>query len=126
MKGIFVNENGGIPYAQAIVRGVKPIETRNKNMLSALVGERVAIIRTHRNKAPLVLGYATILWAEHCSKEYMDAIRSITLIPEGSEHDAGKSGKWCYYMADPVACDPFPLPFSAIRHGRSWCEFDND
>ena len=123
MKGIFVNENGGIRYAQMIVKGCKPIETRHRNMLSSLVGERVAIVRTHRNKTPVVLGYATILWAEHYSKEYMDAIRSLTLIPEGSEHDAGRNGKWCYYMADPVQCDPYPLPSSAVRHGRSWCEF---
>lgn len=123
MKGIFVNENGGIRYAQMIVKGYKPIETRHRNMLSSLVGERVAIVRTHRGKTPVVLGYATILWAEHYNKEYMDAIRSLTLIPEGSEHDAGRNGKWCYYMADPVQCTPYPLPSSAVRHGRSWCEF---
>lgn len=123
MKGIFVNENGGIHYAQMIVKGYKPIETRHRNMLSACVGERVAIIRTRRNKKPMVLGYATVLWAEHYSKEYLDAIRNLTLIPTGSEHDAGRNGKWCYYMADPVVCDPYPLPSSTVRHGRSWCEF---
>ena len=38
MKGIFVNERGGGFYARWIVDGNKTIETRNKDMLSALVG----------------------------------------------------------------------------------------
>ena len=124
MKGIFVNENGGIRYAEAIVKGIKPVETRSKNMLSACVGERVAIIRTRRNKKPTIVGYADITASWWCSKEMMDNIRDYTIIPEGSKYDSTSRGKWCYWMSKAEECDPYELPSSAIRHGRSWCEFD--
>jgi len=125
MYGIFVNENGGVRYAQAIVQRLKPVETRNRNMLSALVGENVAIIRTRRGKAPMVLGYATIYRATHETQKVMNSafMRKLTLIPEGSAFDSGAKGKWCYWLKDATTCDPYPLPSSAIRHGRSWCEF---
>lgn len=123
MKGIFVNENGGVPYAAAIVIGIKPIETRGKNMLSACVGEKVAIIRTRRNKAATVVGYAKIDKATFESASWLDAHRNQTLIPTGSAYDATTRGKWCYHLSAPETCMPYQLPLSAIRHGRSWCEF---
>lgn len=123
MYGVFVNENGGIRYASAIVDGFKPIETRSRNMLSALVGKRVAIIRTRRNKNPLVMGYVTIIGSEKRSREWLDENRNLTLIPEGSGYDCKGSFKWCYYLVSAEKCEPYQLPSSAIRHGRSWCEF---
>lgn len=125
MKAMFVNESGHVPYAQAICKRLKPVETRNKNMLSALVGERVAVVRTHRGKMPLVIGYVTIYRATHETQKVMnsDYMRHLTLIPEGSAYDSGVNGKWCYWLMDAEECEPFPLPASAVRHGRSWCEF---
>ena len=125
-KGIFVNENGSVPYAKAICQRIKPVETRSKNMLSACVGEEVAIIRTRRGKAPTVIGYATIYRATHETQKVMNSafMRKLTLIPEGSAYDSGASGKWCYWLMDAYECKPYPLPSSAIRHGRSWCEFN--
>ena len=107
MKGIFVNENGGIRYAEAIVKGIKPVETRSKNMLSACVGERVAIIRTRRNKKPTIVGYADITASWWYSKEMMDNIRDYTLIPEGSKYDSTSRGKWCYWMSKAEECEPY-------------------
>lgn len=123
MKGIFVHETKKEPYATLITMREKLLETRNRNMLSSLVGERVAIISTRASKVPMIVGHATILWAEFFSKEYLDVIRSETRIPVGSKYDCRNNGKWCYYMADAEQCEPYPLPTSAIRHGRSWCEF---
>lgn len=123
MKGIFVNENGGIPYASAIARGIKPVETRSRNMLRQLVGDRVAIVRTRRGKSPVVVGYATIAFCDFWTAAQLDGIRDITLIPPGSAYDATGRGKWCYWMKEAETCDPFALPSSAVRHGRSWCEF---
>lgn len=123
MYGVFVNENGGVPYAHAITQGIKPWETRSRNMLRQIVGERVAIIRTRRGKAPTVLGYATISGAEFWTAAELDERRNLTLIPEGSAYDCKGRGKWCYHMENPVECDPFLLPADAVRHGRSWCEF---
>lgn len=123
MYGIFVRESGCVHYAQAIVRGYKPYETRSRNMLRQLVGERVAIISTGGRGGPVVVGYATILGAEFWTATELDERRNLTLIPEGSQFDCKGRGKWAYHMTDPMPCDPFLLPSDAVRHGRSWCEF---
>lgn len=123
MQGIFVNENGGIHYAQAIAQGLKPVETRGKNMLSALIGQHVAIIRTRRGKSPVIVGYATISGAQRMGAEWLNENRNLTLIPPGSMYDVKTGGKWCYFLRDAETCAPYPLPSNAVRHGRSWCEF---
>ena len=70
MYGIFVNERGAGFYARWIVTGNKTIETRNRDMLSALVGKRVAVVRTRKstipNTAPMVVGYVTITGKSFC------------------------------------------------------------
>lgn len=123
MKAIFVNENGCVPYAHALVQGYKTDETRSRDMLSALVGERVAVARTKRGKAPLVVGYVTITEKTFCNAEDFAALYNRHLVPSGSAYDARGKGKWLYHVADPEECTPYPLPSSAVRHGRSWCEF---
>ena len=123
IKGIFVNEDGGIRYARAIVLGKKKAETRTRNMLRSLVGERVAVIRTRRGKAPEVIGFVIITRSEFVKKENFADLFDLHLVPPGSGRDCTRSGKWFYYLTDPETCDPFPLPADAIRHGRSWCEF---
>lgn len=123
MYGIFVNSDGGIPYADAIVQGFKPVETRNRNTLKRLVGERVAVIRTRRNKAPTVVGYVDVVRDEFCPVTLFEMYRDETLIPPGSRYDVRGRGKWFYRLADAERCEPYPLPSDAVRHGRSWCEF---
>ena len=120
-KGIFVND-GSFPYARTIVEGLKTIETRNRNMLRNLVGERVAIIQTGRGPATII-GYATIEEAFFCTREQFDDLRDQHLVPPGSRYDAGITGKWCYRLTDPETCEPYPLPADAIRHGMSWAEW---
>lgn len=120
MKAMFVNENE-YPYAQEIALRLKTIETRGKNMLSALVGERVAIVVTCSNCYPMVIGYVDIVSAEKKDWVFLDHNRSKTRIPKGSKYDT--DSRWCYFLENAAPCRPFPLPSSAIRHGRSWCEF---
>lgn len=120
MKGMFVQETRA-GYASAIVSGRKPIETRGKAMLSALVGERVAVVRTG-GKVPMVVGYVTVTRQDRAGVFWLDAHRDLTLIPKGSRFD-NYGAKWCYWLDDPEECNPYPLPADAVRHGRSWCEF---
>ena len=122
MKGIFVNEDGGIRYANAIVDGVKKIETRSRNVLKPLVGERIAIVRTRQGKYTMIIGYATITRATLQSYEWLNKNRHLTLIPEGSKYDHSPA-RWCYWMESAHRCKPYPLPKDTVRHGRSWCEF---
>lgn len=121
MLGIYVNELK-VPYAAAIAMGYKPIETRSKNMLKSIIGERVAIIRTRKGKSPVVVGYATIEKAVYHTKEELENMRDKTLIPPGSKYDCSGKGKWCYYMIDAETCEPF-IPVVKVNHGRSYCEF---
>lgn len=123
MYGIFVNENGCIKYAELITQGYKPVETRAKNMLANCVGHRVAIIRTRRNKKPTILGYADMVKAEFNSVEWFNDNFNLHGVPSGSLYDCHGKGKWCYWFENAETCTPYELPKTAIRHGRSWCEF---
>lgn len=125
MKAMFVNQlsHAGIPYADALAGGYKTIETRSKNMLAALVGERVAIVKTIRNKKPVVVGYVDIVSASFCPAGDFDKYFNQHLVPPGSAYDCHGKGKWFYYCANAEKCEPYALPSSAIRHGRSWCEW---
>lgn len=126
MKAMFVNENGGIHYADAIVAGIKKIETRSRNVLWQLEGERVAVVKTHRNKKPMVVGYVRIVGKQFVSVEQFHKLFHRHLVPTGSQYDAHGKGKWCYYLAGAEKSEPYPLPKNAVRHGRSWCEWEEE
>ena len=123
MKGMFVADWAWKPYAYLLAIGLKTIETRNKDMLSALVGERVAVISTRKGRQPIVVGYVTVTGKSFCKAEDFRKYDNQHLVPEGSKFDVHGKGKWFYHVADAETCDPYFLPTSAIRHGRSWCEF---
>lgn len=123
MSGIFVADNGCVKYAVCIVKGVKVIETRSRNMLSALVGDRVAIIRTQKHRKPCIIGYADIVRASFCKAEDFDSFYNLHLVQPTSKYACHGKGKWFYWLANAEECRPYELPESAIRHGRSWCEF---
>ena len=123
MKGIFVNEPGGVHYASLIVHGYKTIETRSKNMLKDLVGCRVAVVRTSRHGKPMVIGYTTIYLSSFCEAKRFDRFFNQHFVNSESMFAPHGKGKWFYFLKDSEPCTPFPLPDSAVRHGRSWCEF---
>ena len=125
MKGIFVADNGCVKYAIAIVKGGKVIETRSRKMLSACVGERVAIIRTREHHKPCVVGYAKIVRESFCRAEDFDKFFDLHLVQPGSKYACHGKGKWFYWFAKAEECRPYELPGNAVRHGRSWCEWDN-
>ena len=127
MYGIFVN-SAKVNYAGYIVSGKKTIETRSSNTLKKLVGRRVAVIETGKGPAQ-VIGYVDITHAAFCLSIYYEAWRNETMIPAGDKYDRfgtrdGVSGKWFYDLENAEKCTPYELPDNAIRHGRSWCEFE--
>jgi len=127
MLGIFVN-CANYPYAALIAAGIKTIETRTRNTLKALDGQRVAIIETGRGPAKIV-GYATISGYSFCNSYFYEMLRDETKIPVGDKYDKfgsrdGIPGKWFYYLENAEQCDSYELPEDGtIRHGRSWCQF---
>lgn len=123
MKGMFINCDGP-DYAGAIVKRLKTIETRNRNMLRELVGEWVAVVKTKRGHKPMVIGTVFVVSAQPIEKyEAFEFYREWTLIPRGSKFDFNGTRKWFYFLACGEPCEPYELPANAVRHGRSWCEF---
>lgn len=125
MFAVYVNNPGCIPYADAIVGGYKPIETRTRDMLGKLVGERVAIIRTGRHRPAEIVGYVTITAKSYHTAAELEDMRDLTLIPPGSMFDCTGKGKWCYHLSDPESCDPIRLDtLHIVRRNRSFCVID--
>lgn len=122
MKVMLINGRK-VPYPELICLQQKTIETRRKNMLRRLVGERVAIAETGGRNGPVIIGYADVIGSFFCSSADFDKYREQTMIPPGDEYDCKGPGKWFYQLANAEFCTPYPLPSSAIRHGRSWAEF---
>ena len=122
MYGIFVNSDG-ISYADAIVKGYKTIETRYRDVFKRIDQSRVAVVKTGRNRKPMVVGYVNIGTGYFCPADVFEQHRDKHLVPQGSRYYANDRGKWFYDLWDAEECEPYPLPADAVRHGRSWCEF---
>lgn len=125
LHAIYVNEPGCIHYATAIVQGYKPVETRTRDMLGKLVGERVAIVRTRRRHPAEIIGYATITRKAYHTTAELEDMRDQTLIPPGSKFDSHGAGKWCYYLEDPEEVAPIALStMPVITRNRSYVTID--
>lgn len=114
MKGININDKY-TPYTELILCGMKDVETRNRNTLKSLVGQRVGIIRTGKGKAMLV-GYVTI---DHVIKYETEAEFRADYnrhcVLGGSKYDIKKGGvKYGYVLTDIERCDPTPVTSKGI------------
>ena len=120
MTGIYINCRA-LPFVALILAGLKPWETRTRNMLGALCGQRVALIETGRGPA-MVRGYATITRAERISYNDTSARRAAQIL--GTSYDIQPEGaKWFYRLENVEKCQPYPVPANRINHGRAWTEF---
>ena len=120
MYGIYINDDL-FPFTLWILVGLKVWETRTRNMLGRLLGNRVAIVSTSRKRKPLIVGYATISEARHIPREDFEFYRGPAMIVKGSKYDCGEKGKWLYRMSNIEKCEPYALPDNIEKHGRSWC-----
>lgn len=106
MKGININDRD-TPFTELILNLVKLVETRERNTLKSLVGQRVGIIRTGRGKAMLV-GYVTI--KDVIVYETVEAFRADEArhkVKAGSKYDIKPNGKkYGYVLEKPVRCEP--------------------
>ena len=122
VPAIYVRSSSGIPYAEAIVRGAKPIETRNRDVLARFVGKRVLIIRTRANKPSDVIGSVFISRKDFRTAQELDDMRDKTLIPPGSKFDCHGKGKWCYTLKFSMEyAQPVPLSsYTIVSRNMSW------
>lgn len=121
---MFVHDTKQEPYAEQIANVLKLIETRKRDMLRSMIGQRVLIIRTRSGHRPEVIGSVLVEGKAHCSSEWLNDHRHMTQIPEGSKYDSDVAGKWCYFLSGAKKLpDPIPLDsLNVIRKTRSWAE----
>lgn len=120
---IYVNQSRYVPYADAITRGLKPIETRTRDVLGQFVGQRVLVIRTQAGKPAAIIGSVRIVDKRFCSAAELEDLRDQTLIPPGSKFDCKGRGKWCYFLNGAYSTfQPVPLSdCKVIKKTRSFC-----
>jgi len=123
MKGIFINDRE-FPYSAFILNGFKTYETRNRQTLRPLVGQRVAVIRTG-GRFPVVVGEIDLGGAQIVDAEDFPRWISRTYVfPDSSRYPKPGQKKVCYRVSRPEWYPAgYPLPKDAVRHGRTWCEF---
>ena len=114
MKGININDKY-TPFTELILLGLKLIETRNRNTLKSLVGQRVGIIRTGNGKAMLV-GYVTIAAViKYETEADFRADYSLHWVDKGDKYDIKKGGvKYGYVLTNPQRCEPTPVTSKGI------------
>lgn len=124
--GIFINCKE-TPFVDLILAHRKRVETRTKDVFKNLFGgledDWVALIETG-NGVPMIKGEARIKHGCFVDADtFKKCIKDIACIDDGSKYDSDK-GKWCYPITWAYKTRTFPLPKNAVRHGRSWCEFE--
>lgn len=116
MYGVNINCKE-IDYIALILARRKLIETRKRNTLKPLVGQRVGLIRTGKGPAMLV-GYATITDViKYTSEKAFRLDRKKHLVPKGSKYDFD-GRKYGYVLSDVVACDPVPVNSFGISYRK--------
>lgn len=114
-----------LPFIAWIISGRKTFETRTRNTLRSLVGQRVYIAETGRRGGQVVRCSATIrsVVVVRSRKEWI-ALRSAHRVPGKSQYDwkPWTKVKYMYELSDVVAMDPFTPP-EGVRHGRVWMEY---
>lgn len=114
------------PFLDDIMSWRKTYETRSRNTLGALVGQRVLLAETGHGR-PVVRCSAIIRCAVPVSdRKTWNAMRKATRVPRGSKYDwkPGTRRKWLYMLDNVAYCIPFH-PEEGVRHGRTWMEYDN-
>lgn len=120
--GVFINDKEA-DFTGKIISGIKKYETRTRRMLDRLILKRVAIIRTGKG-VPQIVGYCWIVDCKVCeTKEQFDRYREECCC-DGTDYDwkEDTKRKYLYKIKGVRECTPHPLPYYAIRHGRSWIE----
>lgn len=121
MSGIYINCRV-YPFIAWILSGVKLYETRTRNTLRALIGQRVALIETGTGHAPTVRGYATIASAERIEHSDTEARKAARIL--GTSYDIRPGGAKVFYKLEDVQpCTPYPVPADRVNHGRSWTTY---
>ena len=120
--GIYIN-CVSFPFIAWILSGAKLYETRTRNTLRTLIGQRVFLIATGKG-APMITGSAIITGAELVP--YSDRRKRARAKITGTTYDVKPGGaKWFYKLEDvqPMTA-PIPVPAQRENHGRAWTSWE--
>ena len=130
----YIKNEGSMPFAELVTYGHKIWETRSRRTLDKLVNtpDPVYIIRTGRgkNEPSMIIGRCYIRRPEFIQADRFkdpDVIAKTYVFPDSSFYPVDVPGKWCYPIkqAEPLRVS-VPVPDNAIKHGRTWIEFDEN
>ena len=111
------------PFLDQIMRRRKLDETRTRNTLGALAGQRAYLAET--GHGPSMCRCFAVIGAPVVarSRKEWNALRSRHRVPRGSMYDwkPWTKVKYLYPLTGVIACDPFH-PQEGVRHGRAWME----
>lgn len=113
------------PFLSWILAGLKICETRNRNTLRALVGQRVLLAVTGRGRPPVVVASVVIRSAFPVdSLQEWRELYNAHRVQEGSQYDWTDTTrrKWLYLLGGVQPVSPFTPP-EGVRHGRVWMEY---
>lgn len=123
MKVVWINSSSA-PFLDDICLRRKPFETRTRNMLGSLVGERVVFAESARGArlarcSGVIRSVRTVTsWDE------WDALRPLHRVPADSKYDwkPDTKIKYLYEISNIRVLRPFRIPKGIINHGRTWAE----
>ena len=98
---IYIHDTKAEPFTDWILDGKKTIETRTRNVLYNMLGNRVLIIRTRSGHDAEIVGSVFINDYGFYTKEQLDEMRDKTCIAPESRFNECKAGKWCYFLKNP-------------------------
>ena len=120
---VFINCSR-FPFLAWILALSKLYETRTRNTLRALVGQRVYLAMTGKGKpvvlCSVVIGDPVVIR----SRKAFAAFRKACRIARGSQYDWKRETKvkYLYPLLDVRPVAPF-VPPEGVRHGRVWMEY---
>ena len=120
---VFINCSQ-FPFLDWILTFRKLYETRTRNMLGALVGQRILLAETGDKRRPVVRCSAVIRSVLVVrSRAAWEACRASTAVTAGSKYDwqPNTKAKYLYELTDVIPLAPFTPP-EGVRHGRVWME----
>lgn len=123
---IFINSSSA-PYVDLILAGLKTFETRSRDTLGCLKGQRVLIAESGKRRPPIIRASAFIGTKSVRIENAEDWgwFRASHQVPYGTEYDwkPDTKVKYMYQLIDVRPCVPF-VPELGKRHGRVWAELD--
>lgn len=119
---VWINSSSA-PFMDDIGALLKRFETRNRDMLGFLVGQRVILAESKNGKRQARYSVVIRSVAEIRSREQWDALRPLHRVPVGNMYDwkPGTKVKYLYELSGLRRLRPFTVP-EGVPRGRTGTE----